>query len=81
MANLESVMWYILLVEVIIILTSCSALELKKEKEKKKLKRLLAGKLDEWAITYEETGKLPSQTDSAVFLEFWAESSNLGREL
>ncbi len=50
MANLESIMWNIVLAEVILIVGICIALQLgKKEDEEKKSRKLLVGKLDEWA--------------------------------
>ena len=82
MANLESTMWNIVLVEVILILGVCIAFQFtKREKEKKRLRRQLVGKLDEWASVYEETGNLPSQTDSIVLLKLWSDFCNFKREL
>ncbi|MGD9100219.1 MAG: hypothetical protein PVF45_07035 [Anaerolineae bacterium] len=82
MAHLESAMWYIVLVEAVLILGVCIAFQItRREKEEKRIRDLLAGKLDEWVAIYEETGNLPSQTDSIALLKLWSDFNSSEREL
>ena len=82
MADLESTMWYIVIIETVLILGICIAFQFnKREKEKKRLRNLLVGKLDEWEAAYKESGNLPSQNDSVTLLKLWSDFSSFKREL